>query len=52
IPVKFLRSLNASSLPPEEFMLKIGCPLICPRNLAPACVLCNRTRMVLLKMSE
>jgi ATP-dependent exoDNAse (exonuclease V) alpha subunit len=52
IPIEFLRSLNASSLPPGELTLKIGCPLICLRNLAPARGLCNGTRMVLLRMSE
>ncbi|KAK6974155.1 PIF1-like helicase-domain-containing protein [Favolaschia claudopus] len=36
LPVEFLRSLNAASLPPGELNLKIGCPLILLRNLAPA----------------
>lgn len=50
-PVEFLRTLNASGLPPGELHLKIGCPLILLRNLAPARGLCNGTRMVLLRMT-
>ena len=48
LPVEFLRSLDASSLPPGELKLKPGCLLILLRNLSPANGLCNRTRMVLL----
>jgi len=28
IPLKFLRSVNSSSLPPGELSLKVGCPII------------------------
>ena len=28
IPIKFLRSVNASTLPPGELNLKVGCPVI------------------------
>jgi hypothetical protein len=52
LPVEFLRSLNAASLPPGELTLKIGCPLILLRNLLPARGLCNGTRMVLLRMLD
>jgi hypothetical protein len=52
IPVEYLRSLNASGLPPGELALKPGCPLILLRNLAPARGLCNGTRLVLLRSSE
>jgi hypothetical protein len=52
IPVEFLRSLNSGSLPPGELTLKIGCPLILLRNLAPAAGLCNGSRMILLRMSN
>ena len=51
-PVEFLRSLNASGLPRGELKLKIGCPLILLRNLAPSRGLCNGTRMILRRMSE
>ena len=47
LPVEFLRSLEASGLPPSELRLKPGCPLILLRNLAPGRGLCNGTRMVL-----
>jgi hypothetical protein len=52
LPVEFLRSINNASLPPGELALKVGCPLILLRNLAPAHGLCNGTRMVLLRMSD
>ena len=49
LPVEYLRSLDASGLPPGELRLKPGCPLILLRNLSPANGLCNGTRMVLLR---
>jgi hypothetical protein len=52
LPVEFLRSINNASLPPGELTLKVGCPLILLRNLAPARGLCNGTRMILLRMSN
>jgi hypothetical protein len=51
-PVEFLRSLDAAGLPLGELSLKVGCPLILLRNLAPAQGLCNGTRMVLLRASQ
>lgn len=51
-PMEFLRTLTASGLPPGELRLKIGCPMILLRNLAPVRGLCNGTRMVLLRMSN
>jgi len=52
IPLEFLRSVNSSSLPPGELSLKVGCPIILLRNLAPSQGLCNGTRMVVTKMGE
>lgn len=52
IPVEFLRSVNAQSLPPGELPIKIGCPLILLRNLSPSHGLCNGTRMVVTRMSS
>ena len=49
IPIEYLRSLDASGLPPGELKMKLGCPLILLRNLAPAKGLCNGARMVLLR---
>ena len=47
-PPEFLHTLSALGLLPGELQLKVGCPLILLRNLAPGIGLCNRTRMVLL----
>ena len=52
VPVEFLRSINSASLPPGELVLKIGCPIILLRNLAPSQGLCNGTRMVIKRMSD
>lgn len=52
MPPEYLRSLDASGLPPGELTLKTGCPLILLRNLAPARGLCNGTRMVVRRMSD
>lgn len=51
IPSEFLRSLQESGLPPGELHVKVGCPLILLRNLAPGEGLCNGTRMILLRAS-
>ena len=52
IPVEFLRDLNPAGFPPGELTLKIGCPLILLRNIAPSQGLCNGTRMILTQMSD
>jgi hypothetical protein len=52
IPNEFLRSVHSSSLPPGELNLKIGCPVILLRNLAPSRGLCNGTRMVITQMRD
>lgn len=49
---EFLRSVDASGLPPGELHLKVGCPLILLRNLAPRRGLCNGTRLILRRASE
>ena len=41
VPVEFLRAIIGSGLPPGELVLKVGCPLILLRNLAPSQRLCN-----------
>jgi len=51
ISPEVLRSIEQSNLPSGELHLKIGCPLILLRNLAPNKGLCNGTRMVLLQMT-
>jgi hypothetical protein len=52
IPNEFLRSVHSSSLPPGELNLKIGCPVILLRNLAPSQGLCNGTRMIITQMRD
>lgn len=52
IPAEFLRSINASGLPPGELPIKVGCPLILLRNLSAKDGLCNGTRMIVTKMSN
>jgi hypothetical protein len=46
---EFLRTLQVPSMPPGELYLKVGCPLMLIRNLAPREGLCNGTRMLLRK---
>jgi len=43
---EFLRSINASNLPPGELHIKKGCPLILLRNISPSQGLCNGTRVI------
>ena len=52
IPPEFLRSIKSPGLPSGELVLKIGCPLILLRNLAPSQGLCNGTRVTLVRMSR
>lgn len=52
IPLEYLNTLEATGLPPGNLHLKIGCPLILLRNLAPSRGLCNGTRMILLRVSR
>jgi hypothetical protein len=52
IPVEFLRSITTSTLAPGELNLKVGCPAILLRNLAPTRGLCNGTRMIITRMRD
>ena len=51
IPVEYLRLIEASGLLPGELHVKLGCPLIVLRNIAPGQGLCNGTRVILLHAS-
>ncbi|CDO77896.1 hypothetical protein BN946_scf184952.g8 [Trametes cinnabarina] len=51
-PPEYLRSLRASGLPLGELRLKVGCPIILLRNLAPSRGLCNGTRMVIVQLLD
>ncbi|XP_073133484.1 uncharacterized protein [Henckelia pumila] len=43
---EFLNSLNPSGLPPHRIVLKVGCPIMLLRNVAPELGLCNGTRLI------
>ncbi|RCV26068.1 hypothetical protein SETIT_5G215700v2 [Setaria italica] len=45
-PPEFLNTLTPNGLPPHMLKLKINYPIILLRNINPANVLCNRTRLV------
>ena len=51
-PSEYLNSLDLSGIPLAKLDLKIGCPIILLRNLAPKQGLCNRARMVLTRFSH
>lgn len=42
-PNEYLNSLNPSGLPPFKLELKVGCPIMLLRNIAPKDGLCNGT---------
>ncbi|XP_073139112.1 uncharacterized protein [Henckelia pumila] len=44
--VEFLNSLCPSGLPPHRITLKVGCPTMLLRNVAPELGLCNGTRLI------
>ncbi|XP_052175384.1 uncharacterized protein LOC127790133 [Diospyros lotus] len=45
-PNEYLNSLDPSELPTFKFELKVGCPIILLRNIAPKDELCNGTRLM------
>ena len=47
-----LRTFQALNLPPGKLNLKVGCPVILLRNLAPPQGLCNGTRMIVTRISR
>ena len=51
-PSEYLNSLDLSGIPLAKLDLKIGCPIILLRNLAPKQGLCNGARMVLTRFSH
>jgi len=42
---EFLNSFDNPSLPPHSLCLKVGCPIMCLRNIDPVNGLCNGTRL-------
>ncbi|KAG5565923.1 hypothetical protein RHGRI_001745 [Rhododendron griersonianum] len=48
-PNEYLNSLDPTGLPPFKLELKVGCPIILLRNIAPEDGLCNGTRMMVVR---
>ena len=52
LPMEYLQSINHPSLPPSKLILKLGAPVILPRNINPGEGLCNGTRMTIIQLSR
>lgn len=50
-PSEYLNSLDPSGLPPFTLKLKVGCPIMLLRNIAPYDGLCNGTRLMVVRSS-
>ncbi|KAG5549497.1 hypothetical protein RHGRI_014734 [Rhododendron griersonianum] len=46
-PNEYLNSLNLFGLPPFKLDLKVGCPIMLLRNIAPKAGLCNGTQLMI-----
>ena len=51
-PNEYLNSLDPVGLPPFNLQLKVGCPIMLLRNLAPADGLCNGTRLMVVRTAS
>jgi ATP-dependent DNA helicase PIF1 len=51
-PIDLLHTLEPASYPPHELKLKLFCPIILLRNLAPQEGLCNGTRLICLGIHD
>jgi ATP-dependent DNA helicase PIF1 len=49
---EYLKSLKSGSIPQAKLKLKLGCPVMIMRNLAPAQGVCNGTRGVVTRMGR
>ncbi|KAF7138016.1 hypothetical protein RHSIM_Rhsim07G0256200 [Rhododendron simsii] len=51
-PNEFLNSLDPPGLPPFKVELKVGCPIMLLRNIAPKAGLCNGTRLMVVRCAS
>ena len=51
-PNEYLNSLDPSGLPPFKLEIKIGCPIMLLRNIAPKDGLCNGTRLMVVRCAS
>ncbi|XP_057465712.1 uncharacterized protein LOC130755327 [Actinidia eriantha] len=51
-PNEYLNSLNPPGLPPFKIELKVGCPIMLLRNIAPNDGLCNGTRLMVVRCAS
>ena len=51
-PNEYLNSLNPSGLPPFKLELKVHCPIMLLRNIAPKDGLCNGTRLMVVRCAN
>ncbi|KAG5533996.1 hypothetical protein RHGRI_028003 [Rhododendron griersonianum] len=51
-PNEYLNSLNPSGLPPFKLDLKVDCPIMLLRNIAPKAGLCNGTRLMIVNCAN
>ena len=51
-PNEYLNSLDPTKLPPFKLDLKVGCPIMLLRNIAPKDGLCNGTRLMVVRCAS
>ena len=51
-PNEYLNSLDPTGLPPFKLDLKVGCPIMLLRNIAPKNGLCNGTRLMVVRCAS
>ncbi|XP_058217345.1 uncharacterized protein LOC131328416 [Rhododendron vialii] len=51
-PNEYLNALNPSGLPPFKLDLKVGCPIMLLRNIAPKGGLCNGTQLMIVNCAN